>query len=338
MKILILTAMLLVAGADHDHDHGIDESSPELSRQAVVAPIFAARKVSKQQRLTALRIFADKVTAAAQDDATLVLKAELERNLADVETDRFVLTYAAEQEPFEIASLAEARDAYFLQLQEAGDAYNTAVKAALKNDDHGYIGDMMMAELDHSIDTDLMWHLMDYYWHHGHLDDPPASFQRTILMSYRFVQLEPQSPAIYNNAAWLLWSRWVSWKRDPENRQRGEGDDERAHQFLLEGRKTNATDPEYHFDAAMTLWGLANYHDKKYFDFVRDSLLLADQYATETKLQMKVRLMLGHTYRVTGKTELARKAYQRVLEVDPDYEVAKLLIQELDAPTPPPAP
>lgn len=327
MTHLILALSLLAAAPAHDHDHdhahdhAMEENIADLTREQVVAPVHTAREIYKQAKLDALNALKDKVAAD--------LKPLVDEDIADVAADRFVMTYAGETEPF--AMHGEAQQAFITDLETAHDTYYAALQHALRRDRHGYIGDLMMDELETTIDTDLMWQLMDYYWHRGDLDTPPASFNRTILMSYRFVELEPESPTIYANAAWLLWSRWVSWKKNPEKRELGEGDDAKALAFLQRGRKALPEHSPYHYDAGMTLWGLARYHDPKYWDFIIESFILADKHATTQRDTIRARLMLGHAYRQTDQLEKAKQAYQRVLEADPEHEIAKRLITEVEA-------
>lgn len=310
------------------------EAQPPLTREQVVAPVHAARAVYKQQLLAAIDAFARQVAAQADadtdaQDAIAALQVRIAQDAAAVREDRYVSAFAGEEADFAIKSLADARQIYVAALDVAGNTYYAALQAALKQDDYGYIGDMMMQELDHSIDGNLMLQLMDYYWHRGDLDTPPRSFERNIRLAYRYVELEPRSPRIYCNGAWLLWSRWVSWKQSPDTRPLGEGDDRAALRFLLQGREANMDDAAYHFEAAMTLWGLAKYHDPTYFDFLIDSLKLADARADDNPMRAKSRLTLGHVYRETKQLDKARKAYRGVLEVDPAHEIAARLLEEL---------
>jgi tetratricopeptide (TPR) repeat protein len=144
--------------------------------------------------------------------------------------------------------------------------------------------------------------------------------------------LEPQAASTYCDTAWLLWSRWVSWKRDHEAMPVGEGGDKAAHALLLKGRQANLDSAPYHINAGMTMWGVATYHDATYYDFVLDSFHLAEEHAADMKTLIQARLLVGHAYRKMDKPDEAIAAYRRVLDVDPQHEIATRLIDELENP------
>jgi tetratricopeptide (TPR) repeat protein len=306
------------------------------TREQLLAWVAEARKVYKQAKLDELTTFAVHAKAAATrvtdttKQAIEQLQAKLAADIDAVKQGRYVSSFAGREEDFAIEPLAEARKRYVEAMDKADETYATALEEGLRHDyEKGHIGNMMFEDLAHSTDIELMGQLMGFYWHHGDLETPPSSFERNIQLAYRFVELEPKSPEIYSNAAWLLWSRWVTWKQDPEKMPVGEGDDQMALKFLLKGRAANMDNAAYHLDAAMTLWGLARHHDAKYFDFIIDSLKLTEKCEANTWLRTRCRLTLGHAYRQINKMAEARQAYMSVLEVDPDNEVAKRILDEM---------
>ena len=115
----------------------------------------------------------------------------------------------------------------------------------------------------------------------------------------------------------------------------GENDDQTAIKFLIQGRKACIDDAAYHHEAAMTVWGLARFHNRDYFNFILDSLHLAEKAVKPDNqwLHIRIRLTLGHTYRQLDDLDNALKAYRTVLELDPDQEVAKRIIDELENPS-----
>ncbi|HAI11998.1 MAG TPA: hypothetical protein DCM28_09860 [Phycisphaerales bacterium] len=337
----------------HNHPKGephtdsqIDEPEqkplPPLSKQQLIDQVLTGRSILKDQRLTALHTFTQQVEKAESDltdkDQRPVydqLLQGLNRNIQFITDNQYVSAFAGTEESFAIEPLSEAHKTYKDALDKAAQDYATVVAKALRRDDEGHLGTWVKSDLDNAIDTELMAQLMDWYWHHGHVDVPPGSFDSIIKLTYRYVQLEPTAGTMYCNAAWLLWSRWVSWKQDPEKMPVGENDDQTAIKFLIQGRKACIDDAAYHHEAAMTVWGLARFHNRDYFNFILDSLHLAEKAVKPDNqwLHIRIRLTLGHTYRQLDDLDNALKAYRTVLELDPDQEVAKRIIDELENPS-----
>ena len=82
----------------------------------------------------------------------------------------------------------------------------------------------------------------------------------------------------------------------------------------------------------MTVWGLARHHKPEYWGFILDSLKLARKTVKPDNqwLNVRIRTTLGHVYRQLEQFDDARKAYQSVLEVDPENDIAKRLLKEMD--------
>lgn len=323
----------------HEHEHSHPTTQPNtLTQEQVILPVLEAREQYKAQCLVALEQFSKHILASqnSNDDPLLqkqllVLSEKLKQDIKAVNKGEYISEYAGSEKEFAFEHLEQQQKNYVKTLDDADKTYADAIQAALKNDAYAYIGKMVIRGLDQCIDIELMCQLMEYYWHHAMLDTPPASFEGIIKLSYRVVELEPQSPEIYTNAAWLLWSRWVTWKQKPEGKLLGEGDDQTAIALLLKGRKANMENAAYHFDAAMTVWGLAMHHKPEYFQFIIESLHLGDKYAGQNKrLQTNIRRTIGHAYRKTNRLEDAKKAYLRALELAPEDEIIKRLLKELE--------
>lgn len=340
---------------DHEgHNHPKGEQNPDtetqtetkkplppLSKQELIDQILAGRSVLKDQQFLAVFNYLKQVRAAGSDTSSESLRKtcnDLQNDLAKIfkalRNDQYISNFAGTEDDFAIAPLVEAQKTYKESLDQAQEDYAKVVAESLRRDNAGHLGTWIKSHLDTSIDIELMSQLTDWYWHHGHIDIPPGSFDSIIKLSYRIVQLEPQSPQVYCNAAWLLWSRWVSWKQDPEKMPIGEHDDQTAIKFLLQGRKACMDDAAYHHEAAMTVWGLARHHNSEYFNFIIDSLKLAEKAIKPDNqwLHIRIRLTLGHTYRQLKDTDNALKAYRSVLELDPKHEVAIRIIDELEHP------
>lgn len=336
--------------AGHDHDHGKEQEQvqpqnqpqlPPLTQDEAIDKVKAARIVLKDQLLAALTAFKNAVQVAEMASSTkddsqrfTQLTNELADNIKAITEDRYVSTFAGRKAEFTRPPMIEAHETYTKALDTAEEGYANTLMETLRRDDNGHLGTWVKSHLDTCIDIELMSQLTEWYWHHGQADIPPGSFDSIIKISYRLVQLEPQSPQVYCNAAWLLWSRWVSWTQDKEKMPVGENDDQTAIAFLLKGRKACMDDASYHYEAAMTVWGLARHHKPEYWDFILDSLKLAEKSVKpdNTWLHTRIRLTLGHVYRQLKDTDNALKAYRSVLEIDPKNEVANRIIDELEHP------
>lgn len=304
-----------------------------LTQQQAESLIRGARKTYKLALQDAMRRFRSAAAAVRgappkEQEAIVALCTQLDEHIAAIGKDQYLPLLAGEDDPFTIESLAAARQTYVDQLTASYDLYNATLRTALSKDHDGHIAAMMMAELDKSTDMDLMWLLMDWYWNHQWLDKPVGSYEGIIRLGNRYLEMEPRTASVYCDNAWLLWSRWVVWKKEPQRMLIGEGGDEAALRVLLQGRAACKEDAGYHFDAAMTMWGLANAHNAKYFDFIKESLQLSEKHASSPQQHVRARLMLGHTCRIMNQFEEARQWYQRVVELDPNHEVASRMLRE----------
>jgi tetratricopeptide (TPR) repeat protein len=178
-------------------------------------------------------------------------------------------------------------------------------------------------------DIDLLNDCMEYYWHHGDEENPPGSYNNTIALGRRWVQVDPQATQTYTVVAWLLWSKWVTWSNHPEQMPDGATKAQEAIDLLLVGRAANSTDGDYHLDCGNTILPLAKFHLPQYYPFVEKSFQLADQYFTDPAKKVRTRLNLGHTYRYENKKAEAIAAYKSVLEIDPNNTVAIRYLKEL---------
>jgi len=188
----------------------------------------------------------------------------------------------------------------------------------------------LLANLKTSRNLDLMWSCQEFYWHNGHLENPPSSYNNFIRIGYRYIEISPHESDQYANMAWLLWSKWVTWKKTPEKMPDGEHKLTEAYALALRGRASNPQDSEYHRKIGEVMWFAAKSYSPEYYPFVIESLELADFYSPPSKTQIRIRLTLGHIHRNLQNTERALHWYHKVLELDPNNEVALRLIKELN--------
>ena len=171
----------------------------------------------------------------------------------------------------------------------------------------------------------------DYFGHHPDPSGSPHGFASSVACIKRRIEIDPQDIEAYTLSAWLLWSDWVTWKLHPKRIPDGQGKVEEAVRLIKIGRAANPANAAYHLDAAQTLEPLARHHRPELMAFVIRYYLYAEDLATETALQIRVRLSLGHRYRQQGKTDDAIRWYQKVLEIDPENRVAQRYLDKLGA-------
>ena len=176
--------------------------------------------------------------------------------------------------------------------------------------------------------------LSDYLWHNQQLDSPPGSYNGIIAFLERRIELYPMNYSQYADAAWLWWSKWVTWKKNPDKMPDGEGGVEKAIELLHKGRAANPESAKYFFDAAMTISSLARYHLPEKYEFVENFILKAEELVDDEGDQRKhvrIRLSVAHMYRIREKHGKAIEWYRKVLEVEPENEIALRYLKRLEA-------
>ncbi|MBN2449632.1 MAG: hypothetical protein JXR77_04545 [Lentisphaeria bacterium] len=188
-------------------------------------------------------------------------------------------------------------------------------------------------------DPEFVATIADHFWHHQGLDRPPGSYNRLIDMNLRIIELAPREADAYSTTAWLLWSKWVSWKTDPERMPDGEGKVEKALALLAQGEKLNGNAPDYLYQAGTVLTPLMRFHRPDLHDTVRDYLLRAATAAGDGPLAVRTRRALAAHFFLRQEYDQATLWYRRLLEVDPENEVATRRLREIEGRenAPPPA-
>lgn len=182
---------------------------------------------------------------------------------------------------------------------------------------------------DEIVDPDVAVALGEHLWHHQDEDSPPGSYNGIIAFAYRQVELDPQAVRAYTDTAWLLWSKWVSWKQDPERMPDGEHRVEEALALVRRGSEANPDSARYHYDAGMTLMPLARSHLPDLYPVVNRYLERAEALTDDLKRRGLIRRQLGHNYRLMGETDAAAQWYRRALELDPDNGPARDCLKRL---------
>jgi hypothetical protein len=190
----------------------------------------------------------------------------------------------------------------------------------------------MLAHLEQSNDLDFMTDCYNFYWHNEQYDAPAGSYNKLILIGGRMVEVDPSDYDMWATTAWLQWSKWVVWRKDPSRMPDGEDQMHQAYLTLLRGQSHNLTNARYHWEAANTLWLAARGQAREYYPFVLDSYQRVDEFAQDTELKVRARFRLGQVY----YRELQNKIdgvywYKKVLELDPKHQGALDALAEIGA-------
>ncbi|MFP4176128.1 MAG: tetratricopeptide repeat protein [Candidatus Brocadiia bacterium] len=243
----------------------------------------------------------------------------------DSEVDRPVTPVMATERAVDRESdelLYQAQSVDFTLVPEEGDRVRTDLRQALS---------WGLNNRDELVSSAVIDVISDYLWHNQGLDSPPGSYNGILKLLDRRIELDPMNNSQYCDAAWLWWSKWVRWKDNPEEMPDGEEGVEKALKLLKKGRAANPKDPEYYFEAAMTINPLARFHVSEQYDFVEAFLLRAEELVSEENDEMlvRVRKSIAHMYRLREMPERAIQWYRKVLEVDPENEVANRYLDRL---------
>jgi hypothetical protein len=172
----------------------------------------------------------------------------------------------------------------------------------------------------------------EFYFHRQDLDVPVGSYNRVIDLDYRLLELTPRDLALYSDTVFLLYSKHVTWKRDPIKMPDGEFKLREGFELLQRGERYNRGSAAYHFMAAESFFLPARYHSSEYGAFVVASFEQADILAKPFEKQIKInsRNQLGRWHHVHGDKVTAKAWFLKVLELDPENEHAKAYLRSYE--------
>jgi len=192
-------------------------------------------------------------------------------------------------------------------------------------------GERALQDLNRQYDTDLLRECMGFYLDNQQFDSPEGSYNKVILLGYKILDVDRQDVDTYTTMAWLLWSKWVCWTRNPNQMPDGEGKADEAIRLLNWGKQWNQKSVRFFKESADIIWPLAKYYRADLYEFLIENYRKADLLAgSNSLLRTRVRLNLGHIYRQIGKKNLASYWYQRVIEIAPNNEVANRYLAHLE--------
>ncbi len=189
----------------------------------------------------------------------------------------------------------------------------------------------VLNHLDAVYDADILAACADYYFHDPGDEHDTSGYSKSVACTNRMLVLDPQAIDLYTTNAWLLWSNWVTWKQDPQSVADGPAKLKQAIRLIRQGRAANPDSAAYHYDAANTMAPLARHHLPELMDWVIQYYHHAEALAKDKTLRTQICKVLGHRYRIQGKTAEAMRWYRITLELDPENEVAQRYLEQLEA-------
>lgn len=185
------------------------------------------------------------------------------------------------------------------------------------------MSEQVLGDLPCQYDTGLLKECMGFYIDNQQFDSPQGSYNKAIRIGYRIVTIDHKDIDTYTTIAWLLWSKWVSWTKNPNRMPDGEGKADQAVELLNWGKQWNRKSERFYKESADTIWPLAKYYRTDLYEFVIENYRKADLLAGENDLvRVRVRLNLGHAYRQIHEKQNAIYWYKRVLELAPANDIA----------------
>lgn len=185
------------------------------------------------------------------------------------------------------------------------------------------LGEQVLQDLNGQQDTDLLRECMGFYIDNQQFDSPQGSYNKAIRLGYQIVSVDHKDIDTYTTMAWLLWSKWVSWTKNPNRMPDGEGKADQAIKLLNWGKQWNQKSGRFYKESADTIWPLAKYYRADLYEFVIENYRKADLLAgSDDLIKIRIRLNLGHAYRQINENKIAISWYKKVLEIAPNNEVA----------------
>ena len=175
-------------------------------------------------------------------------------------------------------------------------------------------------------DKEILYSCSAFYWHNGGYDDPPSSYNNVIKIHYRLLTLDPRDVDTYGTTAWLLWSKWVTWKKDPQAMPDGEGKKDESIRIFDNGITYNRRNALFYNEYAGHMLGFLKDYERAIELYKR-----TDELATDNKLREQARLNVARCYRHIGQNESAIIWYKAVLEINPQNQNAINALAELEA-------
>ncbi len=171
------------------------------------------------------------------------------------------------------------------------------------------------------VDADALDDCRNFYWHHGQYD---IGWNKMIKLTYRLSALDPQDAELYGDCAWLLWSKWVRWSKDPAGEPDGANGKAESIQVFENGlaRTDNNLGIVVAYAKHMTYF-LQDW--PKGIELWKD----VNARAADNQMRIRARLSLGECYRESRQVESARGWFKAVLELDPQNHIALDYLQEL---------
>jgi hypothetical protein len=192
----------------------------------------------------------------------------------------------------------------------------------------------VIKKIDYVYDENLIVTCIDFFWHSGVYDN--FSYNNVITLNKRLLQLDPTDIETLTNTLWLLYSKWVTWKKDPVVMPDGEGKIDEAFFLIDKYEKYNARNYLFYLNVALQMDALFKYHRNDLIPFSINyykkvvSLVPRTSSAEAVKSRLRSELNLGHWYSFKN-VDIANALvwYKEALITDPANRVAQRRIKEI---------
>ncbi|HQU30386.1 MAG: hypothetical protein HRU72_12770 [Planctomycetia bacterium] len=193
------------------------------------------------------------------------------------------------------------------------------------------LSERVLQDLEWQYDTEQLRECMGFYIDNQQFDSPQGSYNNAIRIGYQIVAINHKDIDTYTTMAWLLWSKWVSWTKNPNRMPDGERKADQAVELLNWGEKWNQKSVRFYKESADTIWPLAKYHRTDFYKFVIENYRKAELLSGANDLsKVRIRLNLGHAYRQIREKKTAIYWYKKVLEIAPTNETAIRYLAHLE--------
>jgi len=180
----------------------------------------------------------------------------------------------------------------------------------------------IVARVDQIQQLDPLHDCMEFYYHNGRHENPPGSFNHTIRLGYRILELDSSDEDTTSTVVWLLYSKYATWRKNPEWMPDGATKLDEALALMHRGLANNPQSANLPLTIGHIFEGLVKfYHPEKapllFMLYERANLLAQDD-----RTRIRARLDLGHAHRKYGTCADALHWYREVLRVDSANAVA----------------
>jgi len=193
----------------------------------------------------------------------------------------------------------------------------------------------VLNKINQIYDANLIVDCVNFFWHHGEYDN--GSYNNVITLNKRLLQLDPKDVDSLTNTLWLLYSKWVSWKKDPTLMPDGENKIDEAFLLINQYEKYNLRNYLFYLNVALQMDALFKFYRNDLIPFSINyykkvvTLVSRSSSAEAVKGRLRAELNLGHWYSFKNADLVSALGwYKEALITDPANRVAQRRINEIE--------